>query len=136
MTGTFSSEQPSTRSKLAFTNATLSIFWVTGIGTNFVAQLYQLALPRERADVGDSIEDTREPVEKAKPVVSNRLILVHDKDLVEESVDRLAKTGEVGQRRLVVPCGKVRLDAGLTRIAGGEQSGLGTAKRVGVDGAA
>ena len=69
-------------------------------------------------DIGDAGENGLEAVEQLKAIIAELLVLVHDHNLVEETVDGRAQGGEGGKCGRVVLGSKGGIDSGLSSLGG------------------
>ena len=67
-------------------------------------------------DVGDAGENGLEAVKQLKAIIAELLVLVHDHNLVEETVDGRAQRGEGGKRGRIILSGESGIDGGLSGL--------------------
>ena len=83
-------------------------------------------------DVGDAGENGLKAVEQLKAIIAELLILVHDHNLVEETIDGGTQSGESGKCGLVVLGSKSGIDGGLSGLGGVGKRELGLAHQAAI----
>ena len=83
-------------------------------------------------DVGDAGENGLEAVEQLKAIIAELLVLVHDHNLIEETVDGRAQGGEGGKCGRVVLGSKGSIDSSLSSLGSIGKRELGLAHQAAV----